>query len=319
MSFVSQTQSNISILLDDVGLLERMTTFALSTIPCCLFLFINGTILFTLRSKPVFRETCRYILLFNLLLADTAQLAICQVLFLLSVCRITLTYPVCGMLTVFANITSVTSPLTLMVMSLERCVAVCFPLRHAMIVTIRNTRLAIVAIWTSSSLHNIFRVILLLDFPFKNLDSLQMTNLCNEFNMLLGSRSKMYDNAFTGFLFASAAIVVISSYVGVIIAARSASTGKASALKARNTLMLHLVQLCLSLSSTIYNTLLVAIMKIIQSVGFIRLNKFLYVLIILFPRCLSSLIYGLRDQTIRPILLGHLGCHQKLKTVAVSG
>ncbi|XP_032433010.1 odorant receptor 131-2-like [Xiphophorus hellerii] len=317
MSYVSQ--SNISVGLQYQEFLERVITFTLCTIPSCVFLFINGTMLFTLRSKPVFRDTCRYILLFNLLIADTAQLAVCQVLFLISVCRITLTYPVCGMLTVFASITSVTSPLTLMVMSLERCVAVCFPLRHAMIVTIKNTRLAIIAVWTSGSLHNIFRVILLLDFPFKDLDSLQMTNLCNEFNMQLGSRSKMYDVAFTGILFASAAIVIISSYVGVIIAARSASTGTASALKARNTLMLHLVQLCLSLSSTTYNSMLIALIKIVQTVVFIRLHKFLYILMIIFPRCLSSLIYGLRDHTIRPILLSHLNYQLKHKAVAVSG
>uniref|UniRef100_A0A087YRG7 G-protein coupled receptors family 1 profile domain-containing protein n=1 Tax=Poecilia formosa TaxID=48698 RepID=A0A087YRG7_POEFO len=280
------------------------------TILSCVFLFINGTILFILRSKSVFRDTCRYILLFNLLLADTAQLVISQALFLLSVCRITLTYPVCGMLTVLGILTNVISPLTLMVMSLERCVAVCLPLRHAMIVTIRNTRLAIIAVWTFSSLHNIFRGILLLDFPFEDLDSLQMTSLCSDLAMQLGSRSKVYDNAFTGFLFASAAIVIISSYVGVIIAARSASTGKASALKARKTLMLHLVQLCLSLSSTIYNPMLIALIKIVQGESFLRLYRFLYILMIIFPRCLSSLIYGLRDQTIRPILLGHLGCHQ---------
>ncbi|XP_014904034.1 olfactory receptor 1M1 [Poecilia latipinna] len=317
MSYVSQT--NISVELQYQEFLERVITFTLCTIPSCVFLFINGTMLFTLRSKSVLRDTCRYILLFNLLIADTAQLAVCQVLFLLSVCRITLTYPVCGMLTVFANITNVISPLTLMVMSLERCVAVCLPLRHAMIVTITNTRLAIIAVWTFSSLHNIFRGILLLDFPFEDLDSLQMTSLCSDLTMQLGPRSKVYDNAFTVFLFATAATVIISSYVGVIIAARSASTGKASALKARNTLMLHLVQLCLSLSSTIYNPLLVALIKIVQTVVFIRLHKFLYILMIIFPRCLSSLIYGLRDQTIRPILLGHLDCQLKHKAVAVSG
>ncbi|XP_054902531.1 odorant receptor 131-2-like [Poeciliopsis prolifica] len=318
MSLVSQSQSNISVgFNDDDGLLERMITFTLCTIASCVFLFINGTILFTLRSKSVFRDTCRYILLFNLLLADTAQLVLSQVLFLLSVCRITITYPLCGMLTVLSILTNVISPLTLMVMSLERCVAVCLPLRHAMIVTIRNTRLAIIAAWTSSSLHNVFHGILLLDFPFEDLDSLQMKALCSDRTMLLGSRSKMYDNAFTGFLFVSAAIVIISSYVGVILAARSASTGKASALKARNTLMLHLVQLCLSLSSTVYNPILVSFIKILQSEWFLRLHRFLYILMIIFPRCLSSLIYGLRDHTIRPILLAHLGCQLKHKAVAV--
>lgn len=318
MSYVSQPQSNFSVESHDAEFLERVITFTLCTIPSCLFLLINGTVLFTLRSKSVFRDTCRYILLYNLLLADTAQLAVCQVLFLLSVSRIILTYPVCGTLTVFANITNVISPLTLMVMSMERCVAVCFPLRHAVIVTIRNTRLAIIAVWTCSTLHNICRVILMLDFPFEDLENLQMKDLCSELTMLLGSRSKVYDNTFTGFLFVSAAMVIFSSYIGVIIAARSASTGKASALKARNTLTLHLVQLCLSLSSTIYNPMLIALIKIVHSIVFIRLHKFLYVLIILFPRCLSSLIYGLRDQTIRPVLLFHLYCRRKLKAAAVS-
>ncbi|XP_016520835.1 uncharacterized protein LOC107834285 [Poecilia formosa] len=197
MSFVSQPRSNISVEFDDVGLLERVITFTLCTIPSCVFLFINGTILFTLRSKSVLRDTCRYILLFNLLLSDTAQLVISQV---------------------------------------------------------------------------------------------------------VNGDSKLFQTVAEKFSFT----------------ARSASTGKASALKARNTLVLHLVQLCLSLSSTIYNPMLIALIKIVQTVVFLRLHKFLYVLIILFPKCLSSLIYGLRDQTIRPILLSLLGCHLKHKAVAVS-
>ncbi|XP_038137533.1 odorant receptor 131-2-like [Cyprinodon tularosa] len=313
------SRSNSSAALQDGDIVERMTIFSLCTASAAVFLFINGTLMFTLRSRSVFRDTCRYILLYNLLLADTAQLVVCQLLFLLSVCRITLTYPVCGTLTVFANLTNVSSPLTLVVMSVERCIAVCMPLRHAAIVTIRNTGLTLLLVWTISSLHNMCRVFLLLDFPFEDLESLQMRDLCSDLTMLLGSKSKAYDNAFNGFLFVSAALVIVSSYIGVIIAARSASTGKTSALKARNTLMLHLVQLCLSLSSTIYNPMLIALLRILQYAVFIRLHKFLYVLIILFPRCLSSLIYGLRDQTIRPVLLGYLCCRLNPKIAAVSG
>uniref|UniRef100_A0A3Q2E983 G-protein coupled receptors family 1 profile domain-containing protein n=1 Tax=Cyprinodon variegatus TaxID=28743 RepID=A0A3Q2E983_CYPVA len=358
---VSQSESNMTSAIQKQNLLRIALISTLSTVPSVIFLYINGTILFTLRSKPVFRDTCRYVLLYNLLLADTVQLAqsqvqfllsvcrvklvyslkpvlrytcryillynllvadtlaVCQLLFLLSVCRITLTYPVCGTLTVFANLTNVSSPLTLVVMSVERCIAVCMPLRHAAIVTIRNTGLALLLVWTISSLHNMCRVFLLLDFPFVDLESLQMRDLCSDLTMLLGSKSKAYDNVFNGFLFVSAALVIISSYIGVIIAARSASTGKTSALKARNTLMLHLVQLCLSLSSTIYNPMLIALLRILQYAVFIRLHKFLYVLIILFPRCLSSLIYGLRDQTIRPVLLGYLCCRLNPKIAAVSG
>uniref|UniRef100_A0A3Q2D5D7 G-protein coupled receptors family 1 profile domain-containing protein n=1 Tax=Cyprinodon variegatus TaxID=28743 RepID=A0A3Q2D5D7_CYPVA len=316
---VSQSESNMTSAIQKQNLLRIALISTLSTVPSVIFLYINGTILFTLRSKPVFRDTCRYVLLYNLLLADTVQLAQSQVQFLLSVCRVKLVYSLCIVLSMLANLTTGISPLTLVVMPLERYVAVCFPLRHAAIVTIRNTGLALLLVWTISSLHNMCRVFLLLDFPFVDLESLQMRDLCSDLTMLLGSKSKAYDNVFNGFLFVSAALVIISSYIGVIIAARSASTGKTSALKARNTLMLHLVQLCLSLSSTIYNPMLIALLRILQYAVFIRLHKFLYVLIILFPRCLSSLIYGLRDQTIRPVLLGYLCCRLNPKIAAVSG
>uniref|UniRef100_A0A087YRG6 G-protein coupled receptors family 1 profile domain-containing protein n=1 Tax=Poecilia formosa TaxID=48698 RepID=A0A087YRG6_POEFO len=312
MSYVSQT--NISVELQYQEFLERVITFTLCTIPSCVFLFINGTMLFTLRSKSVFRDTCRYILLFNLLIADTAQLAVCQVLFLLSVCRITLTYPVCGMLTVFANITNnMISPLTLVVMPLERYVAVCYPLRHSSIITVRNTTVVIIAIWAVSSLNNLTRVLMFLEFSLEKMESWEVEDVCSNFALVLGAVTAEYDRAYTCVVFVSAGVATTFSYVSVIIAARSASTDKALAHKARNTLLLHLVQLGLSLSSTIYNPLIVALSQILTRVAFLWVVSVFYVCFIIFPRCLSSLIYGLRDQTIRPALLYYLCCRMKVK------
>ncbi|XP_059208026.1 odorant receptor 131-2-like [Centropristis striata] len=308
MSYENQSQTNSTVGLQYQGYFARVLFSVLSTMSCCVFLFINGTMLFTLRSKTVFRETSRYVLLFNLLFADTVQMALSQLLYILAACSILLTYPVCGVLTMLANLTNVISPLTLVVMSLERFVAVCYPLRHSTIITIRNTELSIFVVWTISSLNVLTRVVLLLDFPFEDLESLQMKDFCALETMLLGTMSVVYFEASTYSLFVSAGVVVTSSYIGVIIAARSASTDKASTQKARNTLLLHLVQLGLSLSSTIYNPLLIAIYKVLDIITFVHIQRFLYVCIIIFPRCLSSLIYGIRDQTIRPILVYNLCC-----------
>ncbi|XP_045896527.1 odorant receptor 131-2-like [Micropterus dolomieu] len=301
------SQSNITVAL---GLLERVMLSTLTTVPCCIFLFINVIMLFTLRSKPVFCETSRYILLYNLLFADTVQMVLSQVLYILSMCRIILTYPVCGLLVMLLNLTCEISPLTLVVMSVERYVAVCYPLRHAAIITVRNTWVAVVVVWTFCSLNIFIRVVLLLDFPFP--ESLQMKDLCNTLVMFLGKRSADYDKAYTCFLFVSASVAIISSYIGVMIAARSASTDKASVRKARNTLLLHLVQLGLSLSSTAHNSFIVVLAKLLTGVIFVRIRIVLYVCFFLLPRCLSALIYGLRDQTIRPILVYHLCCRRKL-------
>ncbi|XP_044077226.1 odorant receptor 131-2-like [Siniperca chuatsi] len=267
--------------------------------------------LFTLRSKTVFCETSRYILLYNLLFADTVLLLQSQLMYLLAACRITLTYPVCGALTMLAELTTVISPLTLVVMCLERYVAVCYPLRHATIITVRNTGVAIIVVWAFSLLNVLTRVILLLNFPFEELQSLQMTDFCGKESIMLDPMSDLYGKAYTYFMFVSAGVVIASSYIGVMIAARSASTDKASARKARNTLLLHLVQLGFSLSSTIYYPLLIAISKVLDRIIFVRIQNVIYVCIIICPRCLSSLIYGLRDQTIRPALVYHLCCQRR--------
>ncbi|XP_051250714.1 odorant receptor 131-2-like [Dicentrarchus labrax] len=313
MSYVNQSQTlNVTSEQKYQGLLERVLFSTLIAMPCCVFLFINGTMLFTLRSKSVFRETSRYILLYNLLFSDTVLLALSQFLYTLAASKIMLSYPVCGVFTMLSILTDEISPLTLVVMCLERYVAVCYPLRHGSIVTIRNTAVAIIVVWTFSSLNVLIRVVLLLDFPFSDLESLQMTDVCSDIAMFLSPMSDSYDKAYTGFVFLSAGVAVISSYIGVVIAARSASTDKASALKARNTLLLHLVQLGLTLLSTLHASIVVSLSKTLQRLIIVRIKSFFYVFIYILPRCLSSLIYGLRDQTIRPVLMYHLCCRLKL-------
>ncbi|XP_023252741.1 olfactory receptor 24-like [Seriola lalandi dorsalis] len=309
--YANQSHTNITVELQYQGLMERVLFSIMTTVPCCVFLFINGTMLFTLRSKPVFRETSRYILLYNLLFADTVNLAHSQLLYLIAACRIRMTYPVCGVLSFFGNLTTVISPLTLVVMSLERYVAVCYPLRHATIITIKNTGMAIIVVWAFSSLSVLTRVLLLLNFPFAELENLQMKDFCGKESMLLDPMSDIYEKTFPCILFASAGVTVTCSYIGVMVAARSASTDKASAKKARNTLLLHLVQLGLSISSTIHNPFLTAISKVLDRIIIVRIQIILYVCIIIFPRCLSALIYGIRDQTIRPVLMYHLCCQWK--------
>ncbi|KAM4547537.1 odorant receptor 131-2-like [Fundulus diaphanus] len=310
---VSQSESNMTAATESQNLLRVVLISTLSTVPSVIFLYINGTILFTLRSKAVFRDTCRYVLLYNLLLADTVQLAQSQVQFLLSVCRVKLAYSLCTVLSMLANLTTGISPLTLVLMPLERYVAVCFPLRHSAIITIRNTTVAVVAIWAVSSLNNLTRVLLFLDFSLDRMEIWHIKDLCSNLALVLGALTSEYDRAYTCVVFVSAGVATTFSYVGVIIAARSASTDKALARKARNTLLLHLVQLGLSLSSTINNPLIIALSKVLTRVAFLWVQNVFYVCLIIFPRCLSSLIYGLRDQTIRPVLLYYLCCRLRAK------
>lgn len=296
---------------------ERALFSVATTVPCCIFLYINVTMLFTLWTKTLFQETSRYILLFNLLFGDTVQMGMSQVLYLVAACRTKLSYPLCGVLSMITKLTSKISPITLVVMSLERYIAVCHPLRHATVVTRRTTHVAVVGIWTLSSLNVFVHVLLMLEFPFAELESLQMKDFCSNVALLLGQMSDIYEKAITCTLFVSATLAILSSYVGVIVAARTATTNKASIKKARNTLLLHLAQLALSLSSTVYTPMLIALSRITTRLTVVRVQNFLYLCVIILPRCLSALIYGMRDRNIRPALVQNLSCCCPSLTVQV--
>ncbi|KAK7925610.1 hypothetical protein WMY93_007920 [Mugilogobius chulae] len=78
---------------------------------------VNVFILYTLRSRAVFREASRHVLLFHLLLADTLQMILMQTLFLLSSVRLLLVIPLCALLVLMTHATHDFSPLMLVLMS----------------------------------------------------------------------------------------------------------------------------------------------------------------------------------------------------------
>ncbi|XP_061595231.1 odorant receptor 131-2-like [Cololabis saira] len=300
--------SNSTVNLQRQTILGIVFVSIVTTLPCCVFLFINGTMLFTLRSKTVFQETPCYILVYNLLFADTIQMAQGQSMFLVSACRLILLYPVCAVLVVINAFTKDVSVLTLVLMCLERYVAVCYPLRHAAVITVRNTGVAIGVIWTFSLVNALIKLSLMLNFPLEELKQMQMKDFCGKDSLFIDPLSALYHKTSTYFIFVLACVSVGFSYIGVMVAARLASTDKASAKKARNTLLLYLVQLGLSMSSLVYAPLLVAISKLLDRLTTVYIQICIYILVLIFPKCLSSLIYSLRDNTIRPVLMFNLGC-----------
>ncbi|XP_071769124.2 odorant receptor 131-2-like [Centroberyx gerrardi] len=302
-----QSKANITAGLQYQTSQELTISIIVSAGLSCTFLYINSVLLFTLRSKMVFRETSRFILLYNLLFADTLQLVLNLLLYVLAASRIKLTFYVCGTLIMLSILTTTISPLTLAVMSFERYVAVCYPLRHAAIITIRSTGVSIAVVWAFSFL-NIFIRLLLLYSNVKFSLTLQMKDFCSKEALFLAPISYHFDKAYAGILFLSVGVAIICSYMGVMLVARSASTDKASTRKASQTLLLHLTQLGLILTSTLYSTMIIAIARTADRLVVVRLYNVFFVCFSILPRCLNALIYGLRDQTIRPILMYHLCC-----------
>ncbi|XP_071374690.1 odorant receptor 131-2-like [Centroberyx affinis] len=303
MSFQSWKNSSTSEQYE-VELVKGLYGF-LSVSPCLIFLYINAVMLFTLRSKQVFTETPRYILLFSLLFADTVQLALGQLLYILATARVYMARYVCLIITLVAILTTGISPFNLAIMSLERYVAVCFPLRHASIVTIRNTIAAVAAAWAVCSAYMLLRLLMLVSLdsmPFHRF----MQGFCSKEAVFRLKIFRDFDKGFMCVVFVSVGTVIICSYIGVINTARSASSDKTSASKAHKTVLLHLIQLGLTLASTLVSTILTALHGRVDRVTIVRIHYVLFFCLFCSPRCLSCLIYGLRDQTIRPVLMYHL-------------
>lgn len=274
----------------------------------CSFLYINCVLLYTLRSKPVFCETSRYILLYNLLFTDTVHIALSLLLFLLAVCRLKLTMYVCGLLTMISVFVESIAPLTLAAMSVERYVAVCFPLRHAGLVTVRNTGAAIAAVWIFCSLNIIMRVLILVVQLPDNDFSEKLRDFCSKEALFLTPMSYRVDKAYSSFVFSFGGLAILFCYVAVMLVARSAASNKASASKAGRTVLLHLLQLVMILTFTLNSVILTAFARTVNRLTLVLVYNVVFVSLNLVPRCLSCLIFGLRDQTIRPVLLNNICC-----------
>ncbi|KAG7321473.1 hypothetical protein KOW79_015888 [Hemibagrus wyckioides] len=85
------------------------------------------------------------------------------------------------------------------------------------------------------------------------------------------------------------------NYLFVLVLPRTISSNKDSATKAHKTVLLHLIQLLLCLSSFLYSFIERAAAMVGNSKLILDLRYLNYLFVLVLPRCLSPLIYGLRD------------------------
>ncbi|XP_029106942.1 odorant receptor 131-2-like [Scleropages formosus] len=264
-----------------------------------LFIYFNSIMFFGICSKPTLCETSRYILFSQMLLNDSIHLVLGSLLYCFSLSNVTLTRVICSVIILLSSTTFRNAPLNLAAMSLERYVAICFPLRHADIASPRRTGITIVVVWFLGSVNFVIDI-----FISAITDNQYLTGYvyCTRERLFLAKWQYDMYQGFNGFFFAVVGLTIIYTYGGILVAARSIKAQKAS-----RTVLLHLTQLGLCLTSFLFGTIERAL-AVFSSSLFNNLRYLNFLFILLLPRCLSPLIYGLRDESICPLFLYYLRC-----------
>lgn len=256
-------------------------------------LYVNGLMIFTFLKKETFRDT-RYILFAQTLFADTAYMLLTD----LTLMGLFYKYPVhiipCCITCTFMSFLTVCTPMTLVAMCLERYVAICLPLRHASISTPKNTFIGLLIICGVSFLLPLF--ILIASFAYLSPSARFSYVLCTVEIMLQVKWLADMRAATLQLLFIILLCIIVSTYIKIMIAARSASSeNKKSSNKGLKTVLLHGIQLILCMAQLITPYIEMPLWEV-DAMIFVNVRYSNYIVFVILPRGLSPFIYGLRDK-----------------------
>ncbi|XP_072309062.1 odorant receptor 131-2-like [Eucyclogobius newberryi] len=238
-----------------------------------------------------------------MVLNDMVQLTITSTLFVLSYAVYRIKVSFCCFFILVAVFTTRTTPVNLAGMAIERHIAICYPLRHSQICTVRRTYFAIGVMWFICVAPDITDLFVTLER--ESLSFFHGSVFCIRPNVftdpILATKRIVFDVLYFSFVF----LTLVYTYLRILFAARALATEKVSAQKARNTILLHGAQLSMCLLSYISPSVEIMLHLIFpKQVLEIRFANYLIVYIL--PRFLSPLIYGMRDALFRKYFKMHL-------------
>ncbi|KAI4826933.1 hypothetical protein KUCAC02_030363 [Chaenocephalus aceratus] len=296
------------------------------TVLCITINYINGTLIHTFRkhqvcvcvcvcvsvcvcsyvySQCIFYSNPRYILFIHLLMNDMLQLTLSTLLHIISY---TLnTFSVSSCLLILAVMATFNTPLNLAGMAVECYVAICLPLHHCRICTVRNTFILMSLIWFVSSLSIMPDFFLLL--ATEPLCFFTSKVLCARDFVFRSSYSLKKRDASHIVCLVLVWLTLLYTYFRILFAAKGA---KGDLKKARNTILLHGFQLLLCMLTYVRPMFKDALVFLLpQRHADIRFSLYVFVQII--PRFVSPIVYGLRDQNFRKYMRRYLLCRVIMK------
>ncbi|XP_023207729.1 growth hormone secretagogue receptor type 1-like [Xiphophorus maculatus] len=275
-------------------------------------LCINLTLILTFFMKEIFYTNMRYILFANTLFSDCINI-MTNVMLLFVYFSVPLQTWLCLFFCHLSSLCNYVTPLTLTAMSLERYVAVCMPLRHAELCTAGRALQVVFIIHSLSIIPYIVVFLMLLSSVTFSFFTQHI--ICSVDALILHRWQGHVRSAISQFYFLIMCILIAFSYVQIIKVAKAASgNNKESTRKGLRTVILHAFQLFLCLIQLWTPFIEAAVLQIDFSL-FINVRYINYILFNLSPRCLSPLIYGLRDEAFLVALKQYVFCCPFIDTV----
>ncbi|KAG7262908.1 hypothetical protein CRUP_010554 [Coryphaenoides rupestris] len=278
----------------------------------CIFLYCIVLMLYIFASNRHFMDSTRYILFAYMLVNDTLQLLTSVLLFFMAVGQVRFPIVFCAPLLFFSTATFLNTPLILATMSLERYVAIMYPLQCPAAWRSDRIWIILLCLWLISC------VLPTVDFSIAGtrvgVDVLSTPFSCNTAVVNSSPLQKSFKVSLNGLFFAAVALAILYTYIRILLETKKMRQDRASVSKAMHTVLLHGFQLLLCLMAfTNPVTERLLLLHTYWRPGDIYF--FTFFCFVLIPCFLSPLIYGWRDKSIRE----HMGkatlcCSRSLRT-----
>ncbi|XP_054906049.1 odorant receptor 131-2-like [Poeciliopsis prolifica] len=287
-------------MLSLTAVIGNVVVISLGIITC----FINASMVHIFNKQQIFRFNPRYILFIHLVLNETLQMTLSVSLYIFAHAFYTLYVSVCILILLPAILTTVNTPVNLACMAAECYISVCIPLRYDSICTVKKTYIVIGIMWVISLLTILPDIFIL--FVTEELEFLKTRVFCDRDTVFRSSYSKNKRDASHIFLMVVVCLTLFYTYFRILFVAKAANS---QAKKARNTILLHGFQMLMCMTLYIQQVLKQLLLYLFPGQA-IYIKNAIFVLIQIIPRCLSPVVYGLRDKTFRMYYKKYFMCFQ---------
>ncbi|CAL8352790.1 unnamed protein product [Lota lota] len=261
-----------------------------------IFLFCIVLMLYIFTSNRHFMDSTRYILFAFMLVNDTLVMLSSVLLFLLAMGRLRFPIVFCAPLLFFSTATFLNTPLILATMSLERYVAIMYPLQCPPAWRSDRVWIILLCLWLISC------ILPTVDFSIAEtrpgVNILSTPVYCNAVVLNSSPVQTLFKVSLNGLFFGAVALIILYTYIRILLETKKMRQDRASVNKAMHTVLLHGFQLLLCLmafTNPITERLLLLNTYWLPS----DIYFFTFFCFCLIPRFLSPLIYGWRDKSLR--------------------